>query len=58
MKLDSSKTIKPVSQTNWKADFPDQMVVLRRRENWKNEKKTLGAEKRTNHKLKSDTISD
>ena len=28
MKLDSSKTIKPVPQTNWKADFPDQMVVF------------------------------
>ena len=28
MKLDSSKTIKPVPQTNWKADFPDQMLVF------------------------------
>lgn len=28
IKLDSSKTLKSVPQTNWKADFPDQMLVF------------------------------
>ena len=28
MKLDSSKTLKSVPQTNWIADFPDQMLVF------------------------------
>ena len=58
MKLDSSKTIKPVPQTNWKADFPGQMVVFEEKRKLEKREKTLGAEKRTNHKLKSDSISD
>ena len=39
MKLDSSKTIKPVSQTNWKADFPDQMVVFEEKRKLKKREK-------------------
>lgn len=45
-------------QANWKAEFPDQMLVFEeKRKLEKPDKKTLEAEKKTNHKLKSDRIS-
>ena len=59
MTVECSKTLKPMPQANWKAEFPDQMLVFEeKRKLEKPDKKALGAEKKTNHKLKSDRISD
>ena len=40
MKLDSSKTLKPVPQTNWKADFIDQLLVFEEKRKLEKPEKT------------------